>query len=506
MTDTPIRILLVEDSLADSVLLQKELAESPFGLFSVTHVKRLEEALGQLQAQRYDAVLLDLGLPDSQGLATLERMSKQKPREIPIVVLTGLHDEALGVRALREGAEDYLVKGGSTDSMRARSVRYAIERKRVNEAFLASEQQLTLAVDVAQMGICELDVQTGKMTWSHHHARLFGLTPDQFDGTYDAFERCVHPDDRAGVREMVEHSLATRDGFHREFRVVWPDASEHWIEVRGKVFNDTQGRPMRVMGVVMDITHRKAAEESAKIREAELAHLSRVTTMGQMASGLAHELNQPLSAIMNYASVCLAQIESEKGSSATALTAIQEVLNETRRAGAIISRMRSFVRKQQPQRVPVDINELVRESIGMMEFELRHQRMRPSLDLAANLPRVLGDSIQIEQVLVNLLFNALEAMGESVSPRNGLTAQTALHDEGRSVQVCIIDTGSGISPENMARLFHPFFTTKEKGLGMGLNICRSIVESHGGRLTAAPNPQRGMRFCFTLPVAEGGAP
>lgn len=384
MNEASIQILLVEDNAADAVLLKKELAESPFGPFSVTHVKRLVEALGELHGRRCDAVLLDLGLPDSQGLATLAQIQKQKPREIPIVVLTGLNDEAIGMQALRQGAEDYLVKGGSADSMRARSVRYAIERKRASEIILAAEQ-------------------------------------------------------------------------------------------------------------------------SARIREAELAHLSRVTTMGQMASGLAHELNQPLAAILNYASVCLEQIESHKGSSATALTAVHEVMNETRRAGAIISRMRSFVRKQQPHSVPLDINELVRNSVNMLEFEFRHQRMRPHLELVADLPKVLGDAVQIEQVLVNLLFNALEAMGESMSPRNGLTVRTAVHDQCKSVQVCIIDTGSGISPENMGRLFEPFFTTKPKGLGMGLNICRSIIESQGGRLTVTPNPERGMRFCFTVPAVEGVA-
>ena len=378
MIDSEIKILLVEDNPADALLLQRELAETCFGRFSVTHVNRLQQALFELQEQRFDAVLLDLGLPDSQGLATLERIHKQTQREVPIVVLTGLADEAVGVRALQNGAEDFLIKGGSTDSMHARAVRYAIQRK--------------------------------------------------------------------------------------------------------------------------------AAEKTARAHEAELAHLSRVSTMGQMASGLAHELNQPLAAILNYASVCLAQIESQPGSPATALTAIQEVMNETRRAGTIISRMRSFVRKQQPQTVPLDMNELVRESVRMMEFELRHQQVRPRLELAPDLPKALGDAVQIEQVLVNLVFNALEAMGDAGSSRKGLTVRTASNDQGRSVRVCVVDTGPGMSPDDLGRLFEPFFTTKPKGMGMGLNISRSIIESLGGRLLAARNPDSGMQFCFTVPATEGAVP
>jgi PAS domain S-box-containing protein len=503
MSDTLIQILLVEDNSADAALLTRELAESSFGPFSITHVKRLEEALGLLQRQPFDAVLLDLGLPDSQGLATLARLQKQKPRGIPIIVLTGLDDGSLWIQALREGAEDYLVKDGSAANLRARSIRYAIERNRCNAAFAASEQQLALVVDAVQMGIFEWTVQTGKVKWSHHHARLFGLMLEEFDGTYATFERCVHPDDVAGVKANVEKSLAARTEYNHEYRIVWRDGSEHWIETRGQVFGDSQGQTLRMMGTVADISPRKAAEESARIREVELAHLSRIATMGHMASGLAHELNQPLAAILNYASVCLDQIESGKGSPAAALTAIQELMNETRRAGALISRMRSFVRKQEPQSVPLDINELVRVSLSMMEFELRRQRIRPHLELDANLPKVLGDAVQIEQVLINLLFNALEAMSDGTSRRNALMLRTALHDEGRSVQVCIVDTGSGMSPENLSRLFEPFFTTKAKGLGMGLNISRSIIETLGGRLSAATNSDRGMQFCFTVPVAEG---
>jgi C4-dicarboxylate-specific signal transduction histidine kinase len=212
-------------------------------------------------------------------------------------------------------------------------------------------------------------------------------------------------------------------------------------------------------------------------------------------------LNQPLGAILNYAGACLEQAESRRELPPSMLTALREIMNESRRAGAIISRLRSFVRKQSPRGVPLDVNELVEESINLLGFELHHQGIRPRLLLTEPLPKVVADPIHIEQVLVNLMYNALEAMEESGKSGSGVTVQTALAPGG-AVEVSIIDNGPGVAPDRMPRLFEAFFTTKPKGLGMGLNISRTIIESHGGRLEAAANPGGGMKFSFTLPLAR----
>ncbi len=483
------------------MLLREEFSASSFGPFSITHAGRLEEALSLLGLGQFDAVLLDLGLPDSDGLATLERMRKEKARDIPIVVVAGLGEYELRVQALRCGADDYLIKGVLTDNERARLVRYAIERKRAREAIFASEALLALAVDAAQMGIFDWDLQSHRLTMSPHHARLFGVNLETFAGTCQAFEACIHADDRAVRKVIIEQALAGGEEYQHEYRVVWPDASRHWIAERGRVFLDAQGRPVRMMGTVVDVSARKAGEDSAKAREAQLAQLCRISTMGQMAAGLAHELNHPLTAVLSYAAVCLEQIESQKDASQTLVTAMQGVISETRRAGAIISKMRSFLRKQPLQLVPLDINELVRESVYLMESELRLQRIRPHLELRDDLPRALGDAVQIEQVLINLIFNALEAMGGVKSTEHCLTVRTELDDDGCGVRVWVIDAGGGMAPENMGHLFEPFFTTKPGGLGMGLNICRSIIANQGGRMGAELNPDRGMRFFFTVPLA-----
>jgi two-component system, NarL family, sensor histidine kinase UhpB len=274
MTKTPIEILLVEDSPADALLANMELTDSPFGPFAITQVEGLKEALEQLRALSFDAVLLDLGLPDSQGLATLERIRNEIPHEIPIVILSGLDDEDLRLRALEEGAEDFLLKGDSAGNLRARSIRYAIERWRVHEAFWASAQQLSLAIDAADLGIFDLNLSSGRLSWSHHHARLFGLTPEQFGGTRADAERCVLPEDLPGLRESFDSSLAGSGEFLHEFRVVWPDESEHWIKARGKALYDNQEMPARLIGIVMDVSPRKAAEESERIRAAAILYLT----------------------------------------------------------------------------------------------------------------------------------------------------------------------------------------------------------------------------------------
>ncbi|HEX4123868.1 MAG TPA: ATP-binding protein [Tepidisphaeraceae bacterium] len=373
MAESAMPILLVEDSVADAATIRRALSDSTFGRFEVTVAKRLEEAAQNLAAATYAAVLLDLNLPDSAGLETLEHLRRLVPH-VPVVVLTGLADEELAVAAVQKGAQDYLVKGRSAPEVIGRAVRYVIERA--------------------------------------------------------------------------------------------------------------------------------ATDRNARALEADVAHLLRVSTMGQMASGLAHELNQPLAAIMNYASTCLAQLGSENRQNRIARQAIEELMNETRRAGSIISQMRRFVHRGEPRRMPIDLNLLVCESVKMVGFELQRHEVRPKISLCPGLPRTAADPIQIEQVMVNLIYNAVEAMDHLSANQKTLRIKTGLTDDCRSVEVSVSDTGKGISEKNLTRLFEPFFTTKETGMGMGLNISRSIVESFAGRLSASANPLGGMRFTFTLPIME----
>jgi PAS domain S-box-containing protein len=252
----------------------------------------------------------------------------------------------------------------------------------------------------------------------------------------------------------------------------------------------------RLCGIVVE---RARAEERAREQLAQLAHIGRLATMGEMASGLAHELNQPLCAIVNYTEAC-AEIINRNGQNREQLPeALAEVSRQAARAGEVIRRLRDFVKRREPERQPVDINKLVREVVAFTSVEARHNDVRIRMKLARQPPRVFADSIQIEQVLVNLVRNAGEAMRESTSATRALTIETTRRKG--AVEVAVSDSGPGISDQTKQRLFEPFYTTKPDGMGMGLSISRSILEVHDGRIWVTPNRQGGTTFHFMLPTA-----
>jgi PAS domain S-box-containing protein len=260
------------------------------------------------------------------------------------------------------------------------------------------------------------------------------------------------------------------------------------------------GRITGTIGVALDITERKRAEELVG-QLGDLAHVTRLSLMGEMATGLAHELNQPLAAISNYARGCIRRIRSGTGTPETLLEPLNEIAGQASRAGDIIHWIRNFVRRREPECDSVSLPEILTAAHRVIEPELRTHRIKYRLVADKPLPPVRVDRIQIEQVVLNLLRNGIEAMS-AVTDRRELTL-TALAHSLAHVEVAIADTGCGLKPEVVEKLFDPFFTTKPQGLGMGLAISRSIVEAHGGRLWYRDNPPRGVQFHFTLPACTG---
>ena len=310
----------------------------------------------------------------------------------------------------------------------------------------------------------------------------------------------VAPEFRDEYRALTERIFAGESGV-MEFQIVSLKGRRRWMETHAVPLRDGRGNVIALLGITRDITARKHAEDEVRLHYRELAHAARVNTMGEMASGLAHELNQPLAAIANYSRGCLRRIRSGGGTVEDLTQAIEQVCQQAERAGGIISSLRRFVNKEDSPRQPQDLHAIVREAMLIAGPEVKLHQVDIRLNLAPGMPHVLGHAIQIEQVVLNLVRNAVEAMGEVPPGRRYLTLRTCVA-EGKAV-VEVRDTGSGLPREMQNRIFEPFFTTKSAGMGMGLPICRSIVEAHGGALIPLPNPNGdGLTFRFTLCLAD----
>ncbi len=331
--------------------------------------------------------------------------------------------------------------------------------------------------------------------------KLFGVTREELRGKTD---HDIFPKENADVFRANDIEVL-QSGRPIESEEVAPhsDGAHTYISLKFPLF-DAQGVPYACCGISTDITERIRVRSAERRHQAELAHAWRLATVGEMASILAHEINQPLFAIVNYAKGCVRRLRSGSGDTSEILEAMEIVASQAERAGEIVRRLRAFVRKEEPVRRPVDVSDVVKESVALEEFEMTQNGVRLDLDLDGSLPRVLADTIQIEQVLLNLMRNAVEAMLNEPVRDRAMSISTAMGDSS-SVIITVRDAGRGISEDIAKRVFESFFTTKPRGMGLGLAISRSIVEAHGGRLWFEPLP-KGTAFRFTLPVETEGGP
>ena len=290
--------------------------------------------------------------------------------------------------------------------------------------------------------------------------------------------------------------LAGRRGRYTDESVeIYSASVQRWFEVQHRMLAWTDGRRVRLQ-VARDITERRHHEEASRIQQEKIQITSRLTTMGEMASSLAHELNQPLTAITNYSMGAVAMVKAGHTDLDKLLPALEKAASQAQRAGKIISRIREFVKRSEPRRQSIQIDTVIENAISLAEIHARKRQIVIERQIPENLPDVLADPILIEQVLLNLLKNGLESMEQSEI--GNLVVRVNLHDD--QIEVGVMDRGHGLTdPE---RLFEPFFSTKTEGLGMGLNICRTIIESHHGRLWASNNPEGGTTFRFTLPCSQ----
>lgn len=296
-------------------------------------------------------------------------------------------------------------------------------------------------------------------------------------------------------------TVLSGEPYHAVFTNRRKDGSVYYEEKTVTPLRDESGTVQYFVSTGKDITDRILSEERARQHEAQLAHVARVSTMGEMASALAHELNQPLAAIVNYARGCVRRLQSGTGDPVSLTEALENIAAQGQRSGEIIRRLRTFLRKSELRRNPAQINEIATEAASLAELEARHRRVELRLELCDGLPPLLADGIQVEQVILNLVRNAMEAIDTARSRKREVVLRTGLSPSG-DLEVAVEDSGPGLRAGDTDRLFEAFFTTKEEGMGMGLSISRSIIEAHGGRLYAHPRNGGGAVFGFTLPALD----
>src|SRR5271166_3018165 len=374
------------------------------------------------------------------------------------------------------------------------------ERKLAEKTLRESEAYLAEAQRLSHTGSWAWNPATGEHRyWSEECYRLHGL--DAYGGLprFETFFQRIHPEDQPGAAERLERVTREREEFEMDYRIVHPSGEVRDIHAVGHPVLTSSGDLAEFVGTVIDITERKRADEQReRLRQTQtdLAHINRVTTMGELTASLAHEINQPIAAAIIDANTCLSWLLRDQPDLEEARAAAARILKDGRRAAEIVKRVRLLFKKDTLQQELVDLNEIIREMILLLHTEATQFAVSVRMKLAADLPQVMGDRVQLQQVLMNLMMNSIDAMKDVDGPRE-LTIQSQRGEDGQ-VLISMSDTGVGLPPEQADQIFNAFFTTKPHGTGMGLRISRSLVESHGGRLWAAANSPRGASFYFTL--------
>jgi PAS domain S-box-containing protein len=376
------------------------------------------------------------------------------------------------------------------------------ERKRAeeelqrSEAFLAEGQRLNLT------GSFLWRLDTDEITFSEQLYRIFEFDRD-VAVTLGRMGGRVHPEDISLLAERIEQARAGSNDLKYEFRLRMEDGAVKYLRTIAHVTQDRQGRP-EIMGAVQDVTERRLAEEALGKVRSELAQMTRITSLGALTASIAHEVNQPLSGIVTNASTCLRMLSADPPNVDGALETARRTIRDGNRAADVITRLRALFSKKDAVIEPMDLNEATREVVALSSSELQRNRVILRTELVDDLPVVMGDRVQLQQVILNLVRNASDAMSKVEDRPRQLAVRTE-RDGDDAVRMMVQDSGTGIDARNTDRLFDAFYTTKSGGMGMGLSVSRSIIESHHGRLWAAPNDGPGSTFSFSIPRAPESA-
>ncbi len=526
------RILLVESDPHDARLVGLMLAGDKSLRAEIEHESDFERALQRLREADYDALLL----ADRAGEALhfLHRVMEWAPH-LPVVVLSEDGDPERAMELVHGGAQDVIAKTHLSGPILARVLRYAKERKRTEEMLRTSQLVLEARIEDRTRHLTELNARlqaeihqreaveralrretafvatvldtvaalvmvldrSGRIREANRAlVRLSGQPREALVGQV-AWDLLAPPQWRDTLRQALEEAFAGHPVPPMEVPLPTRAGEERLVRWESALVRDEAGQADYLVVCGGDITEQQRLKERERRRLLELAQASRLSTMGEMAAEIAHELNQPLSAIGNYARA--GRMLLDRGGDRERLAhALDEIAAQAQRAGEVIRRLRQFVGKAELARAPVSVNELVADVIGLIEIEARWNHVRLEQDLPDDLPRIFADRILVEQVILNLARNAIEAMTEVPEDRRRLTLRAYAGQDG-FVCIEVRDTGPGMAPERIKQIFDRFFTTKQKGMGIGLAICRSIAESHDGRLEVSSRPGEGAVFRLLLP-------
>jgi len=382
------------------------------------------------------------------------------------------------------------------DRLEVRVAERTAALERSNAELRQREQQLILLTEVIPQQIWR-GAADGSIDYCNQRLLDYvGRTMKEVRG--ERFMEIIHPEDRGSLRQSWERALSSSLPFEGEFRVCGAGGQYRSFFTRGVPLQEATGNILSWYGTNTDIEELKSAERALMRTQAELAYLSRVLTMGELTASIAHEVNQPLTAVVAFGNACLEWLSADPPNLEEARLAAGRIIKDGARAGAIIARIRALFQKERAAKSQLDMNDVIQELIVFLRHEATRHRISIQTDLDPGLSQIKGDRVQLQQVVLNLIMNAIDALLEAATCQKEVLVRSR-NENPTGIRIVVEDSGAGFSPEIAEKIFNPFFTTKSEGIGMGLSISRSIVESHQGRLWAVPRPSGGSIFQFTIP-------
>jgi len=395
----------------------------------------------------------------------------------------------------------FLVMAYGTSGEILRAMQLVTELKTTAAGLRESEERMTQAAKAANLGIWTNDLVKQEIWASESWRAIFGFNKSERIEFNGLLQR-LHPEDRDRVRKLLDRVLVEGGSYEVMYRLLLPDNKVRWIASSGKVEFDDNGVPVRLRGVSLDVTQRQLAELEVQKQRADLANFSRVSMLGELSGSLAHELSQPLGAILRNTEAAELFLQDPSPDLEELRAILADIRSDDQRARSIIDRMRSMLKRREMEQSLLDVNVLVDEVLSLVRRDADSRKIQLILEPAASIPPIRGDRIQLQQVLLNLFINAMDAVNDCASEQRQVTVRLGCRE--KHVDISVSDTGPGIPQDKLPRVFEPFFTSKKEGLGLGLPISRTIVEAHGGNIRVQNDPSGGARFCISLPMIPAG--